>query len=99
MPGISGKTITAIANDFPAKVLVYPNPASESFQLSWEGESAEVLSWQLINPQGKMIRSGEEARSLKGKRNISTSSLANGTYYLLLRLGENTRGETLIIRH
>lgn len=72
-------------------VLVYPNPASSTFTISY---SKSNLNYSLFTLEGKSVRAGITNAS---KTTINIQDLSTGVYLIYLSDGENTLIKKLII--
>lgn len=69
---LKGESIVNGIEEPNGEILVYPNPASNNLNINNNGEK-----WRIISSQGIVIREGNESQ-------ISTDSLINGSYYLII---------------
>ena len=59
--------------------VVYPNPASERMTVEVELASAQKLSYDIFDSNGRLIRSGKMAST---KEEIEVAELSTGNYVL-----------------
>ncbi len=88
---------TGIEENDRAVLNVYPNPTSGDFTISLNGN--DVVKLELMNALGEKVYV-EEGVEINGNlnKNIATSNLAGGLYYLTIT-GENTHAvEKIMIR-
>ena len=80
---------------------LYPNPASEEFTVTFNSEAEQKTELQILNPEGQLVMtpiilSGSGSQQY----NFSTSSLADGVYFVLVKSSEGILGtQKLIIQH
>ncbi|WMX12628.1 T9SS type A sorting domain-containing protein [Aureispira sp. CCB-E] len=77
---------------------VYPNPASNTIQITFDFPSnRETLKWKIVDTQGKVVK--EETTIGKGNLTVDVQSLATGLYSII---ATNNQGvfyeEKLIVR-
>ncbi len=68
-------------NDVVKSMVIYPNPASERMMVEVELASAQKLSYDIFDSNGRLIRSGKMASS---KEEIEVAELSTGNYVLKL---------------
>ena len=74
----------------PIKVELWPNPAREHINLSWEGLASDMdVDVDIYNAQGQIIRR-ESIGAGYSQTELSTNDLSNGLYFLTIRQGEQT---------
>ena len=86
----SVKGSTTATNDISesAKVKISPNPAAQFFNIDFESETNGTALVQLFDLQGKEIsRTNHEVLKEKNTINVSTQSLQNGMYLMVLTNG------------
>ncbi len=66
-------------NDVVKSFVVYPNPASERMMVEVELASAQKLSYDIFDSNGRLIRSGKMAST---KEEIEVAELSTGNYVL-----------------
>lgn len=73
--------------DTPVKVTVYPNPASENINISFEEPLDGEVKLMMINSQGKPVKTDViEAQTVEKILNLQ--DLPSGIYYLKLTKGK-----------
>lgn len=83
-------TATGVNTAFATKPNIYPNPAHQFISVT----QPDVASYVLYNTQGQALATGTNAKR------IDTTTLPNGTYYLLL-LNKQGKGfaQAVIVNH
>ncbi|MFT6166656.1 MAG: hypothetical protein ACJASF_001349 [Vicingaceae bacterium] len=75
-----------------AEVVIYPNPVSETLNLSFDGDKSQVLSLSIYNVMGKMVYYSELYQS-----KIVFENKLNGIYFLHVTTpSENTSTKFLV---
>ncbi|MCB0754580.1 MAG: T9SS type A sorting domain-containing protein [Flavobacteriales bacterium] len=73
---------------------VYPNPVSESLNVSFEANEAKVASYTIVDLRGRPVQHGTlNVVSGKNKSVVDVTQLASGSYVLSLQIG-NTEVQT-----
>jgi len=81
--------ITAVEENLETlvKVTIYPNPASDIVNISFEEALDSEVSFNLINSQGKVVKSNTiEAATIE--KQIDLQDIPKGIYYLKLTKGK-----------
>lgn len=81
--------ITAIEENLetPVKVTIYPNPASQMINISFDEALDSEVSFQLINSQGKIVKTNViEATTIE--KQVDLQDIPKGVYYLKLTKGK-----------
>lgn len=70
---------------------VFPNPASDVVNVSYNNPSNEAVSYEVINTNGQLVKS-EKVNSSNGfnKQAISLNGLSSGMYFVRLIVGEKS---------
>lgn len=79
---------------------VYPNPANDIINLSFELIQANDVSFQLLDVQGKIVYSSIVSYQHAGMVNaqIPVNEFANGVYTLRLKIGDNYQYRKITIQ-
>ncbi|MCF8364774.1 MAG: T9SS type A sorting domain-containing protein [Bacteroidales bacterium] len=82
------------------KVNLYPNPASESVQVSLTLDQDESVSINIVDKDGKVVIEGKKALANAGDylESFNLSKLNSGIYFVKIQLGTETMVERLIIQ-
>lgn len=78
------------------RIKVYPNPASDRLQLSWDAAVWPVNSIEVINALGQRVLFFQQITS--GSESIDVRSLPEGSYQLLMTAGSRTYTQTFLIK-
>ena len=85
-------------NDIFTGTTVYPNPAINNFTINVAAETAEKINLYLINSQGQMVYGPDEIRGSESfRKEINTSSFAEGLYTLIIETQSNRTAKKIII--
>ena len=78
---------------------VYPNPASDNLNITFNNPSNEVTSYQIVNSLGQLVKS-EEINSVSGinKQQISLKNLESGMYFVTITVGDKTAYQKINIQ-
>jgi uncharacterized repeat protein (TIGR01451 family) len=77
--------VTGIANKSNPAVVIYPNPAQESFNVVFNSNVAGVANLMLYDNTGRKVLSTQEQIYIgQNKANINTNILENGLYFIEL---------------
>lgn len=77
-------SLQAVGNEFSVKM--FPNPATDLLNLEIEGDSQEIISWQIFTLSGQAITGGSMSMSDNTARaRIDISELPAGRYVLSTR--------------
>ncbi|ADR21963.1 hypothetical protein MATR_04020 [Marivirga tractuosa] len=91
-----GSPITAIDSAFNPRneFQIYPNPAQESIFIKWEDQTAEIVSYKILDVKGRVKLEGqfENQQSL-----INVQSLSEGLYFLQLRNGRQVVSKKFLV--
>jgi hypothetical protein len=83
-----------------SKILIYPNPANNSFTLMLNSLSDETVQVQIQSVQGKTIESKQiDIFSGTNQTNFDVSKLHEGLYLISVKGEKNNATEKLIISH
>ncbi|HEX6890063.1 MAG TPA: T9SS type A sorting domain-containing protein, partial [Chryseolinea sp.] len=73
------------------ELVVYPNPASQYFNISSEVNLSREYSWQLIDQRGVAVLSGDLYKDFThGAQKVEVGNIANGIYFLAIQTGEKS---------
>lgn len=86
--------------DLSKRFLVFPNPASESFSLEFQLKEPSDIQIEIIDLLGKKVLTLQE-EGLNGKtiKQIQTSALPNGNYFVRLKTDYSTLTQKITIHH
>ena len=77
--------VTGIANQFSTSVVIYPNPAKESFNVMFNSSVAGAANLMMYDNTGRKVLSTQEQINVgQNKTSINTSTLENGLYFIEL---------------
>ncbi|MFK7947122.1 MAG: T9SS type A sorting domain-containing protein [Saprospiraceae bacterium] len=78
---------------------VYPNPAVNDFNVSFEINEASDMNITLVNGIGQTIRTISNETFAAGEHliNVNTADLAAGTYFVTIRSEEGTTTKTITV--
>lgn len=78
---------------------VFPNPASEILNITFNNPSNEVTSYQIINSLGQLVKSAE-INTVSGinKQQISLNNLESGIYFVTITVGDKTAHQKINIQ-
>jgi hypothetical protein len=78
---------------------VYPNPASDALNISFNAGTPELVKLKLINSLGNVVYN--ETLSITGKVNhtINTGILAEGMYFLNIQGKNKSHSQKVIVQH
>ena len=79
----TAENITAAKDQIHQKVVVFPNPANKTFEVSLDQRAAEDLKWVLFDQTGRELASGHIPKG-GSKASIDTKALPNGLFMLHL---------------
>jgi len=66
------------------KLSIYPNPSSDIVQISWDSNSFNTIEYELLNTNGKLIKTGKGESFLI----IDISNYSAGNYFLKIKNGQ-----------
>ncbi len=87
---ISGKNgislITAVENSNLSAddIMIYPNPASGSFNFALPGDFPSGCIWKLSDQRGITVMSGDFLDAANGRKEVRISGLTNGLYIVAI---------------
>ncbi|MEX2483424.1 MAG: T9SS type A sorting domain-containing protein [Brumimicrobium sp.] len=86
-------------NSFDANVILYPNPAQNQANASFELENSSNVSYNLTDMSGKVIFENTLNNLSAGKHNVSipTETVSNGVYFFNFKAGENSTTKKLVV--
>ncbi len=79
--------------DISHMVSLYPNPTNDIVQIRFPYEYTNA-SYELIDLSGKVVHSG-----ILNSHSISTNSIHNGLYFLMLTIDGNVAVKKIMVRH
>jgi len=83
----------------PAKLTVYPNPASGMVNLEYNSELTGKSAINIYDVSGKLIKSiGFTKQQGLYRHNLEISGLKNGLYYVEVRTGNTTGMQTKLLK-
>jgi hypothetical protein len=71
----------------PIKVTVFPNPASENINISFEEPNDGEITLLMINSQGKLVKT-DVIETMAVEKMLNLQDLPSGIYYLKLTKGK-----------
>jgi hypothetical protein len=94
-------TTEPVAIDQQPAAILYPNPSHNKATISFELVKDEMISITVINIDGKVVMKqlNKAARAGKQQIDLSTASLQEGTYFVLLTHGATTSKMKLVVIH
>ena len=86
-------------NNLEPKLICFPNPASYSLQLLFNGLNGTEFNLEIHDSSGRLI-SSKKFTSVSGAYYLNTSSLSNGLFHLLVRdnTGKNVSSKFIVSR-
>ncbi|MDA3943975.1 MAG: T9SS type A sorting domain-containing protein [Bacteroidetes bacterium] len=86
-------------NSLGAAIKVSPNPSNGQFKLDVDNKNAEMLSWELLNSNGRVLRTSEGVSQTRSyTMDFDLTGFARGIYLLQIRLGDKQFTERLVIQ-
>jgi hypothetical protein len=77
--------VTGIANQYSTSVVIYPNPAKESFNVLFNSSVAGAANLMMYDNTGRKVLSTQEQIGVgQNKTSINTNTLENGLYFIEL---------------
>ncbi|WCL81813.1 T9SS type A sorting domain-containing protein [Saprospira sp. CCB-QB6] len=77
-------------------ITLYPNPATEAFQVAFTKGLSEDCQWQLVDVLGRVLQDGTaQAGSLSIQ--VQTPNLSEGTYFFILKNGQAMAQRQVVI--
>ena len=78
---------------------MYPNPATDQVQFSFDLVSKQEVQYSLMNALGDVVKSQAYGMEPAGKRNytIGLDGLSEGIYYLRIQVGDAQKTEKIVI--
>ncbi|WP_347924822.1 T9SS type A sorting domain-containing protein [Pontimicrobium sp. SW4] len=89
-------TLSIIDPKSNINIATYPNPTTSILNLKIDGKHENILSYSLINLQGKLINTGAIKNTIT---EINISHLPSATYLLKINNGNNTSKTYKIIKN
>jgi hypothetical protein len=82
------------------KVNAYPNPADENIRLSYTLKESNRITVNLVNADGKQVRTRQQGLQTPGVHNIdfSVKSLSAGTYFYQIRTEEGRQTGQVVVK-
>ena len=77
---------------------IYPNPSTESINLKIDNPKVHPITIHIRDVQGKILDTQVLGNYLSIQKNISTSHLENGIYYIVLEDGKTRVTQNLLIQ-
>ena len=71
------------------KMIMYPNPTSNKFNVEYTLESAQEVNYNIINTMGQVVLSGTEGVQNAGRNavNVDVANLSTGQYVIQMLIG------------
>ena len=76
---------------------VYPNPSSENFNLRWFAENDEITTMEIIDLQGRLVRTWEES-TVAGFNETTINALPEAGMYVLSMQQKNATTVQVVLR-
>lgn len=78
---------------------VFPNPASENVNISFNNPANETVSYEMINSLGQLVKSEKiEAVNGNNKSKISLNGLESGLYFVVLKVGDKAAVQKITVK-
>ncbi len=96
----SGKItgITLMENKVPGNIKLYPNPAFQGDNVTFESEYGSISSVQIYNSTGGLVLIKNNNKNPGNRFSLNTDGLAQGFYYISIRTGQQRINKKLIIK-
>lgn len=87
-------------NEVGLNLNLFPNPASESVQVSLMLDQDENISIEILDKDGKVVFDAKSENAAEGlfTKTLNVSSFENGMYFVKIKAGTETMVERLIIQ-
>ncbi len=92
---MGNKTI-GIREQKMVNVQIFPNPAHDFIQIKLNTPSQETTEVTIINALGKVVKT-EYINSVNSNKQISTSDLSRGVYFVKIKNANSTLSEQVIL--
>jgi hypothetical protein len=76
---------------------VFPNPATDQININFELEKSEMVQYELIDLNGRVVDNWQEMTSTEAVETRNVSDLANGIYILKVTAGESSKMKKVVI--
>lgn len=80
------------------EIKLYPNPADDSFLLEFEVPTEEKAQITVTDINGKVVLSETVSGSKIYKKQINSSSFADGTYILDIKQGDTHISKKVVVK-
>jgi len=92
-------TVHEYPNSISLGIIIYPNPASDQINISYNIPTDLNTKLYLLDERGRTIRTLSTGRKSKGiyEESINVSDLAIGIYYVSLRAGDLSETKAIVI--
>lgn len=77
-------------------ITLYPNPATEAFQVAFTKGLSEDCPWQLVDVLGRVLQDGT-AQAGSESIQVQTPNLSEGTYFFILKNGQAMAQRQVVI--
>ncbi len=78
------------------QVNVYPNPAANSLQVTYTGNSGQISLYDVL---GNMVIKNEELKMQNGAAQVDVSNISNGVYFLSVKTAEGILSKKVVVQH
>lgn len=80
---------TSVEEQVVNKMIMYPNPANNNFNVEYTLESAQTVKYNVYNTMGQLIISGDEGVQNAGRNavNVNVANLSTGQYVMQMLIG------------
>jgi hypothetical protein len=91
---------TGIAEKSALSIQLYPNPATQFFELNYEHKSSGQLSIKLFNSQGQLVKNilNDYLTTQLFSEKIDVSDISQGLYFIQVESNQQTFTKQLIIK-
>ena len=97
IPQITTGVVTGMQDIQKGKVVCRPNPANDEVEIRWQRSTKDRGRISIMNLLGEEVGVVYEGTEAMGERRVDTSGLSNGQYMIVLRDGEKSWVEPLVI--
>lgn len=85
-----------LSEEETGRIKVYPNPANDRLQLSWDASAWSVQSIEVVNALGQRVLFFKQLTS--GSESLDVRTLPEGSYQLMISAGSRTFTQTFLIK-
>jgi hypothetical protein len=77
--------VTGLANQMSSSVVIYPNPAKENFNVSFNSNFTGIANLLMFDNTGRQVLNAQTQINVgQNKTSINTNNLENGLYFIEL---------------